>query len=312
MSGPRSQPVSIPSAQAFQAYLSRWPPKGPSPLARWWRPIGLGAALALALLVPEGPMMLLPWLILGMLVLSSALIRRNLGQLERQTGQIQEWAMLGQSEPALREGWRLLPRTCPWPELHHRLVAAVTYALEQLGAFEAAVVGYQHLLEQIPPEYRLHGLLCTRLALAQLAADHLTDADQTLSRLRELERGKPEGVLSAAYYWARLYQLVHGGHDSEAIALRENLIERLRPLGVEAGFGYALMALACWRRARREGDPATEEMLQQARHWWERATLLLSVDRLVRKHTELSCLAQDPLMQEVARTTQPPWAKPSP
>ena len=126
-------------------------------------------------------------------------------------------------------------------------------------------------------------------AIAQIAGDQLTDADDTLRRLRgaiDPYRGTP---IAASYRLANLIQQTHTNHHADAVETAGTLLDDLRPLGAEAGYGHALMALSFYRMGEIETpDPAHR---QQAALWCSRATLLLSPEALSARFRELGAMA---------------------
>ncbi|MEM6554001.1 MAG: hypothetical protein AAF750_17940, partial [Planctomycetota bacterium] len=127
--------------------------------------------------------------------------------------------------------------------------------------------------------------------------DRLGDADEELRRVRGVVEGFGEvggGAsqatalraeererLAAGYAYAGLVQDVVTHHFAEAVERGDGLVERLRPMGMEAGYGYGLMALCHWK----VGDEAG------ARRWWTRAVLLVPGEALVGRYAVLGELA---------------------
>ena len=83
-----------------------------------------------------------------------------------------------------------------------------------------------------------------------------------------------------------------------------------RPLGVEAAYGHALMALAHHQLAQRP-QPAKTDDVEPMDHntltliWWQRATLLLPVQALVQRFAELQTLAEKFAPETVASQSAP-------
>jgi hypothetical protein len=73
---------------------------------------------------------------------------------------------------------------------------------------------------------------------------------------------------------------VRTNHFADAVEGCDGLLDELRPLGVDAGYGHALVALAYHHLA---GAAAGE----QAALWWSRATLLVAAPALLDRFAEL-------------------------
>ena len=98
----------------------------------------------------------------------------------------------------------------------------------------------------------------------------------------------PGSPTEAAYRFARLFQAVRTAHYAEGIAESPNLLQTLRPLGIDAGYGHALRSFC----HRQRNDPQ-ENDAEQAEVWWRRATTLISPDLLVRRFPEMRGLGRD-------------------
>jgi len=129
--------------------------------------------------------------------------------------------------------------------------------------------------------------LRTFRAICALHADRLADADDTLRQLRGLIAPYAKGAVGAAYRLAELTQHVRTHHYTEGLERADRMLEDLRPLGVEAGYGHALIAL-CHQEDRADRDAATRQ--QQVDLWWRRATLLLPAAALTERYPELNRL----------------------
>ncbi len=112
--------------------------------------------------------------------------------------------------------------------------------------------------------------------------------------------------VTAGFRLARLIQDVRTHHFADALETSDELIDELRPLGVEAGYGMALMALCYHQHHRRQaehtdtdtdaasagtgGAPDTAGPSDAVARWWQRATLLLPAPVLVDRFPELKVL----------------------
>lgn len=291
------QPFTPPTAEQVQRHLDLHPPRGPSRLVAWLPILALAVVLLLTFVIEDGLVLLLPWLLLGAFFLYLGWRVRAARQLEARATQVQELAMLRRWPQSLRQGWRLLPSLTHIPELHGRVVASLAHDLDQLKAYEAAIVAYDFLIARLPAEHPGAVQLRVQRAMAQLASHHLTDADETLRRLRQVVDAYRQTTISAAYRLANLIQQIQTNHFADAVAEPGDLLEELRPLGVDAGYGHALLALAYSRM-----DDAAQRA--QAGLWWARATRLLSPPALCDRFGELA-----PLTQELAAFTSShrPW-----
>lgn len=168
---------------------------------------------------------------------------------------------------------------CPEPvramglvELGHMCLAANQARLGET-AFEAAMKRREFLAGP---------WLCRAevgLAEAKLRGQQLTDANQTISRL--LARCLPQPYRSRVSLLTCLQRL-HMGHARELVEKSETLWQEFREhLGVEAAYGYGLLAVALDRC----GQAA------KALKYWSDATLLIRPERLVQRYPELNTLA---------------------
>lgn len=280
----------LPTAEQMQSHLAAHPPRRPSRQTGLVLLLAMAAMFLLVVSARHALMLLLPWLLLlGISAWVFWRVRR-LRRLEQRVNQVQERTMLRWFEPALREAWDLLSATAAVPSLHGRVMATLAHCLEQLGAYDAAIVVYNRLIDESgeapPPTLRL------RRVFAQLQADHLADADDALRHLRGPARTWAGTAAGAAFRLVWLLQLVRTNHFTEAAEGEQDLLDALRPLGVEAAYGHALMALACHYLS---GQAAAA----RARLWWSRATLLMPASVLIARFAELRPLADAPAMQEL-------------
>src|SRR5690606_16506094 len=93
----------------------------------------------------------------------------------------------------------------------------------------------------------------------------------------------------AGYTLGELYQQVRTNHFGDLLENVQGVMERLRPLGIEAAPGYAMVALACFHM--RQTDAA---LLDQAVVWWDRASLLMSPVKMVNRFEELAVIQHGP------------------
>ena len=279
-----------PTAEQLSGHLRRCAPRR----ARRWLSIlpfaGLGLIVGLTFAADGLGSVLLPVLALAALTAALSWRVRWLRRTEQGAVRVQELAATRHYRNALSQGWRLLPKLRAMPEMHCRTLAALALCLDQLKAYDSAIVAYDFLLALLPANHSGAIQMTVQRAAAQLMSDRLIDADDALRRLRGVIDQYPHTPLAAGYRLAGLLQQVHTYHFADAVAESDNLVESLRPLGVEAGFGYALMALAHFRldptRAGERSAPATL--------WWARATTLLSPAALLERFDQLRQIAHLP------------------
>ena len=271
---------SPPTAEALGEHLAAHPPRRTPPWVARLPLVVLGAALGVGLLVGGPAGYLLPWAaLIGMVVYGSAQVRRAQG-LSSRTERAHELALLRHYRPALRSAWRLVPDLAIQPLLQHRAVAIIAHCLDDLHAHEAALVAYDRLLRDLPDEHPGAVMLTIQRAVAELSTHRLADADESLRRLRSRVEAFPASPVDAAYRYALLYQSVQTAHYAEGIAESSGLVDALRPLGLEAGYGHALRA---WCHAQRD-EPG------EAETWWARATSLLPPRVLVARFPLLEAI----------------------
>lgn len=278
-------PFSPPSAAQVRSHLERYPPRGPSKVALLLPTIGLALIIFLMLRAQTAVMFVLPWLLLGALLVVMGVRARRARALEAEAAQVQEWTVWRHREDAMRRAWRLLPRLVVNPELHGRTVAAIAHNLDSLGAHDAAIVAYDHLIARLPEDHPVAVQLRVQRTMAELGADRLTDADTSLRRLRAAVEPYRKTPIGGSYRLASLIQQSRTHHDADAVEGAGELLDELRPLGIDAGFGHALMALAYVRLGESQSPPAGWR--EHAALWWSRATLLVSVERLVERFDDL-------------------------
>ena len=253
------------------------------------------AVVGLALLMIGQPgFALLP--LLGLFALMAYLSgqARAAAQLQERAVRAWELAMIRRYREALGQAWELLPACRTKPELHGRAVTVIAHVLGELGRDEAAEVAYGYLMDRLPPDHPLALRLKLQRARAALTGGRLADGDDILRRLRSQAEGSKDESLAAAYRMTKLVQDVQTGHYADAITEAEQTAEALVPLGVEAGYGYALLAMCFHQRAQHSSDDdvARNTLAEQARSYWGRATLLIPPAALVYRYPALQPLIE--------------------
>jgi hypothetical protein len=234
----------------------------------------------------------LPWVGLAWLFGHNWVRAQRAMRLESQVRKSQETAMLRRYPRSLREAWRILPQATPMPALHSQTVAMISHCLDSLGCYDAAIVGYDYLLQRLPPGEAITVHIGVSRANAALGAERLSDADDSIRRLRGAVEPFKDTTISAAYRLAQLAQQVRTHHFAEGAEENDDLIEALRPLGIEAGYGHALLALCHYKQNQRDGEADPQPSRDAARLWWDRATLLLPPATLLQRYPELAPLTE--------------------
>jgi hypothetical protein len=206
---------------------------------------------------------------------------------------IQEMTLLRRHVEALRRAWKLLTQVQVYPLMHARTVTVLAHCLDELGAYESAVVAYSYLVDHMPEEHPGYALARVQRAVASLQCDHLADADDDLRAMRSTAEAAAGSPIAAAWRFAQLAQDVRTNHHADAAQRADTLVDDLRPLGVEAGYGYALMALCCRTTAERSPDDAPR-VRELATRFWDYATTLLPARDLAQRFPEVG-----PLMETV-------------
>ena len=317
------QEVALPSGEQVKAYLITNAAQAPNPWLAWG-PLGLLVAVFIFTLSSTSPAaMLLPWLALGGVMITTSLRVKRMKELEVQANAIQELAMLRQFRKCFDLAWLSLPRLVRVPELHGRTVAVIAHVLDQLKARDSAIVGYSFLIYRLHEQHPAGTTLKLHRAIAQLANEQLADADDSLRRMRHLENDTDEilPLNRGLYILAKLYQIVQTRHYDDALEMASDVTDALRPLGVDAGLGHAFVASAFHEMAQRatvnlqssghasfaQGSLQTpDQMWAVATQHWSDATLLLPVGELIDRYESIATLASVPLFAEACLSAVPP------
>lgn len=283
-----------PTAEQLARHLSQYP----AVPATVWQQRGpllmiiAVAGLALIMIGQPGFALLPLFALLGLMAYLSGQAR-TAAELQARTARAWELAMIRRYREALGQAWELLPACRTRPELHGRAVTVIAHVLGELGRSEAAEVAYGYLLDRLPPDHPLALRLRVQQAIAALNNGRLADGDEALRKLRGQAESSSDPSLAAMLRLARLVQDVQTGHYADAAEAADDTAAALIPLGVEAGYGYALLALCFAMRS--EYDPSVEAdqkeaLQQQARQYWDKATLLIPPAALVYRYPELNKL----------------------
>ncbi|QNN25188.1 hypothetical protein HED60_23870 [Planctomycetales bacterium ZRK34] len=283
-----------PSPQQLQAHLQRCAPR------RTVQPRQVLLAICVITLViwmlgSAHPLLsLVPWVMLmGLLIYLSVRARRQQA-LMRQVRVVSELAMTRRSRDALRAAWKLLPDLSGLPQAHGQVVTILASVLAQLRAHESSLVACDYLLPHIPPNHPASYMVRAQRLLDLLHIDRLADADDAIRDLRSADLDPLSGAMLRT---AELYQQIITHHDEDAALGSDDAIAALQPLGIDAGYGYALLATAFIRL-----DNAPD-----AGAWWRRATLLLpsaSIFEALPETQPLTALPASPTVDQFLRPTE--------
>ena len=277
--------LPLPDAEQVSDYLQKHPLRMPSRGKAWLPLLILGGVLAVSFASDHVMAVFLPWMVLAAILLFFQVRIRRIRQRERDVLDAQELAMLRRHRASLRRAWRLLPQVVAVPAMYHRVVSLLAHCLDHLKAYDSAIVAYNDVVNDLPPQHPVSVQIRIRGAIALLQCDRLTDADEELRRLHHLDASARGTGIEAGYCLAQLIQQVRTNHFSDAVQSADTLLDDLRPLGVEAAFGHALMALSFHHSTEPDAGPS-------ARLWWARATLLLPEADLVGWFADLKPLIE--------------------
>lgn len=283
-----------PTAAQLAEHLQRHPAVNVGPWQQRGPLLMVVAIAGLALLMMGQPgFALLPLLALLALMAYLSGQARSAAELQARAVRAWELAMIRRYREALGQAWELLPACKTKPELHGRAVTVIAHILSELGKDEAAEVAYEHLIDRLPPDHPLALRLTLQRAMAALTTDRLADGDRILRKLRGQAEARNDPGLAAALRLARLVQDVQTGHYADAVAEASDTADTLVPMGIEAGYGYALLALCHHVLAKHSAaldDAERHTYTQQAKRYWDQATLLIPPAALVYRYPELQKL----------------------
>ena len=268
---PTSTSIALPSPQQVREYLQAFPASGPPGWVTWTPLALLLGAMMLAMSHASAIAQLAPWAALAVLYFIVAARVKRMRLLEKKITLVQEMALTRRTRAAFDQAWSLLPALAISPELHSRAVAFIGHLLDQLKAYEAGIVAFDFLIDRLPTEHPASVQLRVHRAICQLACDHRADADDAIRRLRMLQEPLGASPVHAAYHFAVLMQCVRTRNYDDAVKRGDTLIDALRPLGVEAGYGYALMALSCSALSKKQ-TPAFGDRPSRDREGADRQT----------------------------------------
>ncbi|MBI1335461.1 MAG: hypothetical protein GC164_00695 [Phycisphaera sp.] len=276
-----------PTAGQVAGYLDSHPARLPSRWMMWMPLIGVGFVIALAASIGGGVAQVLPWLVMFALLGYLGYKGRRVRFLDKRVADAHELAMLRMMPASLRLTWRLLPQLVTLPNLYGRALSLLALSLHILGSHEAALVAYDRVISGIPSESPMAFQLRLQRCLAWLANDQITPAEDELRRLQNQSTDiqTPPAIIAALRY-TRLYQQVRTYHFADAVEMEHDLLATLAPLGIDAGYGYALMAHSFLHvKVSEPENPA--KLLASAKEWWRLATMLIPPGDLAQRVPEL-------------------------
>ena len=299
-----NKPFSPPTVDQINKHLARYAPR----ISRMWINqlplILLILAAVLTLIAGNVLTAILPWMLLiGVLIYTRLRVVRT-RNIQRDVQQVHDWTQLGEHVQATRAIWRLLMITQLMPEVHGRLVALMALNLDKLTAYASAEVTYDYLIQRMPTDHPGSVQLQLQRTILQLFNDELSTADTNLRKLRPIAMEHPDTPICAMYAYGSLLQQIQTFHYADAVAEnKDKLVAQLRPLGIEAGHGYGLMAWSYYQLSLRSPDDLS--LMEQAKNWWRKANLLLSSKVLIQRQPDLK-----QLVANLAYTPETPQAAP--
>lgn len=284
--------TNMPDADQVHAHLTRHTPVPPP---RWPVFVTLGVfvfSLIIAAMSSSPVAVLLPWIVAGAVVAILTVRATQIRQIDRQLERIDAAIMLRHHEQVVTNAWNLIPKLTHRGDWMGRASMAMGIAMEDLRAYDAAQTVFSVLLDWLDQNHPMRDPIQLHWTLSALQNGQLADADAMIRRLASSGAVEPGSPGSAMFYLIKLLQDVRTGHAREAMDEMDDPVATLRPLGVEAGLGYGLLAWCCLQRARFDDTEQRGDWLTQMRAWWDKAVLLLPASAMVWFAHELSDLAQ--------------------
>lgn len=237
--------------------------------------------------------LLLIWAILVSLLLATFISTIRRQGLTKWSRQASDFCLMEEWSQAIEPLQRLLAKPVPSAQIRYQGLLELAGAAEHTGQLEEASEIYQAIAQE-QPRGLLGKLAMVGKAIVLLKLDQLADADNIIRQLEvgsQTQRIASAGSLNALVMLARLYQQIKTGHYLESLAEESKKCELAREgLSTKAAYVYALLGLAYNRRAKLIGS-ASESALEdrgKAKVYWQRATMLLRAENLVRKLPELA------------------------
>ncbi|MBI1375152.1 MAG: hypothetical protein GC159_20730 [Phycisphaera sp.] len=286
-------PFQPPSAEQVRVHLRACEPRPSININTVMMFVSLGALLIIWETVEPGWVSLsVTWMVIAGYLAWRAYATSQARSIQAGVVNVYELTLLRRSREALLGAWDLLPRLYRQPAEHAQVVSIMTNCLMRLRAYDPAVETCEYLLAHVPPQHPAGYLIRLQRLLGHLHLDRLADADDEIRSLRNASLGPYEAAVLTT---AHLYQQIKTNHHDDAADLADEAIDRLHPLGIEAGYGYGLIATAFHFR----GDA------DAAGRWWRRATMLIP------GHAIAYDLPETVAMLGAPEGVHPPFARPS-
>lgn len=272
---------ALPDASTLRTHVQEHAPR-PRPWQRFVVPGVLAAGLVVLFMTPATTLgSFVPWAMLAAMFIWIANKRRDLLLAQQGVRQVQELTALRRPMDAIQVAWHLLPNLAKYPDMFVQGVMLLGSNLMAVRAWDPAIEAQSFLLEHVPAEHPTGRMIRAQRLLALLHDERLADAD---AQLRNLQRVQLDPIAASLTQLAQLYQQVKTHHDVDAIAsFADSDPQRVfAPLGTEAGYGYAMLALAAYRTQQHD----------MAAVWWRRATLLIPPHDLELDLPELATLRE--------------------
>ena len=312
-STPTQPDATLPDADTLRERLHATEPH-PVPASRRALPLAaIGLALAFALFGPPLLGTLAPWVALGGVGVAAVRKARQAKRLAAAMQAAEESFRLRRPTEAYLRADRLLPELVHEPGPSAQCVHLMARSLQALGRPDGCLAATAVLLDRLPPNHPARVPVLLHKAVAEFESDRLADGDATLGKLRssldlraapeepaeapeeEAQEGPDRRVgrplpapdptpldqAAAAFRLARLVQSAMTYHAADAVADAEAAggpVACFRPLGIDAGFAYGLLA---WCHLKLHDAEAAAEA-------WARATVLVPAHALVHRFPRLA------------------------
>lgn len=233
--------------------------------------LGILAILLVLVLVPAAALPVAPLAALVLLaaVFASSLWDRHLGrQLAEGVARTEELALLGRFPEAWDSAWETLPLCRRHPlgqESWLRLTLTMGRAAMWGRAYETAETLVALVGQRLGPEHPLRSFCHVQRSLAAAFDGRPGVAEDELVAVRGLLRRSEVPQARAVLLVAELAQAYAAQQPQRAVELLDERLERLAPLGRDAGIGHLLAAWAYHGAGRSEA----------ARGAWRDAALLM-------------------------------------
>ncbi|HTL29137.1 MAG TPA: hypothetical protein VL282_07950 [Tepidisphaeraceae bacterium] len=198
---------------------------------------------------------------------------------QQQLAAIEELLQLRRWSDAAVGVEELLSKPTRTPQARVQGMLYLATVLSRYHRFEDAIEVQNDLIEHVTFDPGTNHALRLARAMAMLREDHLFDADRAINELRRQDPERQSGGLALI----EIYRDVKTGHPTEAIEMFDALKPAIQQqLGHRVADAHVLVAKAYDLLGRGV----------EARAAFEHATLLASLDELVRRYPEVGSLVQ--------------------